>query len=45
MESAIGMLLAAIDGVPVDPRRVVIRPELRDRGSAAPPTPTPTPRP
>jgi LacI family transcriptional regulator len=45
MESAIGMLLAAIDGSPVDPRRVVIRPELRDRGSAAPPTPTPTPRP
>jgi LacI family transcriptional regulator len=37
MEIAVEMLLAAIDGAPVNPRRVVIRPELRDRGSAAPP--------
>jgi LacI family transcriptional regulator len=36
MEIAVEMLLAAIDGLPVDPRRVVIRPELRERGSAAP---------
>jgi LacI family transcriptional regulator len=37
MEIAVRMLVAAIDGTPVNPRRVVIRPELRDRGSAAPP--------
>jgi LacI family transcriptional regulator len=36
MEVAVGMLLGAIDGTPIEPRRVVIRPELRDRGSAAP---------
>jgi len=36
MEIAVEMLLAAIDGAPVSPRRVVIRPELRERGSAAP---------
>lgn len=36
MEIAVEMLLAAVDDVPVNPRRVVIRPELRDRASAAP---------
>jgi LacI family transcriptional regulator len=36
METAIGMLLNAIEGAPVNPRRVVIHPELRERGSAAP---------
>jgi LacI family transcriptional regulator len=37
METAVGMLLAAIEGTPTARRRVVIRPELRERGSAAPP--------
>jgi DNA-binding LacI/PurR family transcriptional regulator len=41
MEIAVRMLVAAIDGTPVNPRRVVIRPELRDRGSAAPPAQRP----
>jgi LacI family transcriptional regulator len=36
METAVSMLLAAIEGRPADGRRVVIRPELRERGSAAP---------
>jgi LacI family transcriptional regulator len=36
METAVEMLLAAIEGTPAEHRRVVIRPELRERGSAAP---------
>jgi LacI family transcriptional regulator, galactose operon repressor len=36
METAVQMLLTAIEGAPVNPRRIVIHPELRDRGSAAP---------
>jgi LacI family transcriptional regulator len=38
MQAAVDMLVAAIDGAPVVHERVVIRPELRDRGSAAPPS-------
>jgi LacI family transcriptional regulator len=37
IEIAVGMLLAAIDGDSTVRRRVVIAPELRDRGSTAPP--------
>jgi LacI family transcriptional regulator len=37
MQTAVGMLIDAIDGAPVPRRRVVVRPELRERGSAAPP--------
>lgn len=37
VETAIGLLLAAIDSSPPGRRRVVIRPELCDRGSTAPP--------
>ena len=37
VQTAVDMLLAAIDGDPATRQRVVIRPELRDRGSAAPP--------
>ena len=36
VETAIGLLLAAIDSTPAGRRRVVIRPELCDRGSTAP---------
>ena len=36
VQTAVGMLLAAVDGDPSTRQRVVIRPELRDRGSAAP---------
>ena len=36
MQTAVDMLVAAIEGAPVAHQRVVIRPELRDRGSAAP---------
>ncbi len=40
METAVAMLVAAIEGRPSARRRVVIRPELRERGSAAaPPAP------
>jgi LacI family transcriptional regulator, galactose operon repressor len=35
VEVAVGMLLAAIDGDQLPRRRVVIKPELRDRGSTA----------
>ncbi len=37
VRTAVDMLLAAIDGDPSTRQRVVIRPELRDRGSAAAP--------
>jgi LacI family transcriptional regulator len=37
VETAIGLLLSAIDGTPSKRRRVVIKPELRDRGSTARP--------
>ena len=37
VQTAVDMLLAAIDGDPATRQRVVIRPELRDRGSAAAP--------
>jgi LacI family transcriptional regulator len=36
MQTAVGMLLAAVEGTPLQRRRVVVRPELRERGSAAP---------
>jgi LacI family transcriptional regulator len=36
MQTAVGMLLASIEGTPLPDRRVVVRPELRERGSAAP---------
>lgn len=36
VRTAVEMLLAAIDGDPATRQRVVIRPELRERGSAAP---------
>lgn len=36
MATAVDMLLAAVDGDPATRQRVVVRPELRDRGSAAP---------
>ena len=35
MQIAVGMLLAAIEGTPLPQRRVVVVPELRERGSAA----------
>lgn len=38
VEVAVGMLLGAIDGNSSAPRRVVIEPELRDRGSTARPS-------
>jgi LacI family transcriptional regulator len=37
VDVAVGMVLAAIDGEPGERGRVVIRPELRNRGSTAPP--------
>ncbi len=37
VETAIGLLLVAIDGTPSARRRVLIKPELRDRGSTARP--------
>jgi LacI family transcriptional regulator len=37
VETAIGLLLEAIDGTPSARRRVIITPELRDRGSTARP--------
>jgi LacI family transcriptional regulator len=37
VETAIGLLLAAIDGTPSEQQRVVIEPQLRDRGSTGPP--------
>ncbi len=37
VEQAVGLLLAAIDATPSSKRRVVIKPELCDRGSTAPP--------
>jgi LacI family transcriptional regulator len=37
VEAAVGMVLAAIDGEPGERGRVVIRPDLRNRGSTAPP--------
>jgi LacI family transcriptional regulator len=37
VEKAVGLLLAAIDSGPSSRRRVVIKPELCDRGSTAPP--------
>ena len=36
MQTAVGMLIAAIEGAGPARRRVVVRPELRERGSAAP---------
>ena len=36
MQTAVDMLVAGIDGLPAARERVVIRPELRERGSAAP---------
>jgi LacI family transcriptional regulator len=35
MQTAVDMLVAAIDGAPVAHERVVIKPQLRERGSAA----------
>jgi LacI family transcriptional regulator len=35
MQTAVGMLIAAIEGTPLRRRRVVVVPELRERGSAA----------
>jgi LacI family transcriptional regulator len=36
VQAAVGMLVAAVEGTPSTRRRVVVRPELRERGSAAP---------
>jgi LacI family transcriptional regulator len=36
MQTAIDMLVAAIDGAPAAHERVIVKPELRERGSAAP---------
>jgi LacI family transcriptional regulator len=36
VEKAVGLLVAAIDAAPLSRRRVVIKPELCDRGSTAP---------
>jgi LacI family transcriptional regulator len=38
MQTAVGMLLSTIEGTPLRHRRVVVAPELRERGSSAPPS-------
>jgi LacI family transcriptional regulator len=37
MQTAVGMLLSTIEGTPLRHRRVVVVPELRERGSAGRP--------
>jgi LacI family transcriptional regulator len=38
MQTAVGMLLSTIEGTPLPRRRVIVVPELRERGSAARPS-------